>query len=119
MKKYLDFYCFVTLYDFLSLKNDVNVPSKRNKHKNFKKIIFWWHLQGHWRKEQDPEPDPLVKDTDPRIRIRIQMSRIRNTITKKYLPFDRYSGPTVIYPGNKLSEKLFYFTSELNFVQAR
>jgi hypothetical protein len=32
------------------------------------------------RKEQDPEPDPLVKGTDPRIRIRIRtkMSRIQN-----------------------------------------
>jgi hypothetical protein len=30
-KKNLDFYCFVTL----SLKNDVNVPSKSNKQKNF------------------------------------------------------------------------------------
>ncbi len=27
-KKNLDYYCFVTLDDFLSLKNDVNVPSK-------------------------------------------------------------------------------------------
>jgi hypothetical protein len=33
-KKNLDSYCFVTLLDFLSLKNDVNVPSKSNKKKN-------------------------------------------------------------------------------------
>jgi hypothetical protein len=33
-KKNLDSYYFVTLLDFLSLKNDVNVPSKSNKHKN-------------------------------------------------------------------------------------
>ncbi len=33
----------------LSLKNDVNVP------KEAKKIIFCWHLEGHWREEQDPE----------------------------------------------------------------
>jgi hypothetical protein len=33
--------------DFLSLKNDVNVPSKRNKHENFKLIIFCWRLEGH------------------------------------------------------------------------
>jgi hypothetical protein len=26
---------FVTLFDFLSLKTDVNVPSKSNKQKNF------------------------------------------------------------------------------------
>jgi hypothetical protein len=30
-KKNLDSYQFVTLFDFLSLKNDVNVPSKSNK----------------------------------------------------------------------------------------
>jgi hypothetical protein len=36
MKKNLDIYCFATSSgDFLSLKNDVNVPSERNKHKNF------------------------------------------------------------------------------------
>ncbi len=30
----LDSYYFVTLFDFLSLKNYVNVPSKSNKQKN-------------------------------------------------------------------------------------
>jgi hypothetical protein len=33
--KNFDSYCFVTLLDFLSLKNDVNVPLKSNKQKNF------------------------------------------------------------------------------------
>jgi hypothetical protein len=28
------------LYDFLSLKNDVNVASKSNKHKNLEKIVY-------------------------------------------------------------------------------
>ncbi len=32
-KKNLDSYYFVTLFDFLSLKYDVNVPSKSNKQK--------------------------------------------------------------------------------------
>jgi hypothetical protein len=32
-KKNLDSYYFVTLFDFLSLKNDVNVASKRKKQK--------------------------------------------------------------------------------------
>ncbi len=32
-KKNLDSYYFVTLFDFLSLKNDVNVPSKSTKQK--------------------------------------------------------------------------------------
>ncbi len=29
----LNSYCFVTFFDFLSLKNNVNVPSKSNKQK--------------------------------------------------------------------------------------
>jgi hypothetical protein len=33
-KKNLDSFYFVTLFDFLSLKNYVNVPSKSNKQKN-------------------------------------------------------------------------------------
>jgi hypothetical protein len=32
-KKNLESYYFVTLFDFLSLKNNVNVPSKTNKQK--------------------------------------------------------------------------------------
>ncbi len=36
-KKTLDSFCFfILLFDFLSLKNDINVPSKRNKQKNLK-----------------------------------------------------------------------------------
>jgi hypothetical protein len=38
-KENLDFFCFLPFYDFLSSKNDVNVPSKRKKHKNFEKKI--------------------------------------------------------------------------------
>ncbi len=68
------------LYDFLSLKNDVNGAFKkyRNKQKNFaKKNIFCWYLEGHWwRKERDP--DPQVSGTDPRIRIRTKTSWIHN-----------------------------------------
>ncbi len=32
-KKNLDSFYFVTLFDFLSLKNDVNLPTKSNKQK--------------------------------------------------------------------------------------
>jgi hypothetical protein len=47
-KKNIDSYYFVTLFDFLSLENYVNVPSKSNKQQNvFKKIVFCWHLEGH------------------------------------------------------------------------
>jgi hypothetical protein len=35
-KKNLDSYYFVTHFDFLSLKNDVNVPLKINQQKNKK-----------------------------------------------------------------------------------
>ncbi len=41
---------------------------KRNKAKKRRKIIYCWHLEDPWRKEQDlepdPHPDPLVKGTD-------------------------------------------------------
>ncbi len=43
------------LCDFLSLKDDVNVPSKSNKVIS-KKIIFSCHFEGHWRKWQNPAP---------------------------------------------------------------
>jgi hypothetical protein len=40
-KKNLDFNCFLwLLYDFLSFKNDVNVPSKSNKKKKNSFILF-------------------------------------------------------------------------------
>jgi hypothetical protein len=32
-----------------------------------------------WRKESDPDPDPLVRGTYPGIRIRTKMSRVPNT----------------------------------------
>ncbi len=65
------------LFDFLSLKNDVNVPSKTNK-----------YPEGQWRKS-----DPLVIGKISRIKIRIRihtkMSWIRNTGThtlSNYIP---------------------------------
>ncbi len=35
IRKNLDSYCFVTFFDFLALKNDVNVPSKSTEQINF------------------------------------------------------------------------------------
>ncbi len=35
---------------------------------------------------QDPDPDPLVRGTDMRIRIRTKMSRIRNTVRNSSVP---------------------------------
>ncbi len=56
---------------FLSVKNDVNVPTKRNKQKH------------RITDEKEPDKDPLVRSTDPRIRIRPKMSRIRNTVNNR------------------------------------
>ncbi len=84
----LDFYCFVSsLWPFIF---EEWCKCTFKKELVFKKNIFC----GHWRKEQDlaPDLDPLVKGTDPRIRIRIwmdpyQMSRIRNTGGGRFLHF--------------------------------
>ncbi len=70
----------VTCYYLLSfLKTDVNVPSIGHEQKKVEKTyryFFCWFFESHLQKEQDP--DPL--SSDPRIRIRIKMSRIRNTV---------------------------------------
>ncbi len=46
---------------------------------SYKRKIFFWSLKS--LEESDPEfdPDPLVRGTDPQIRIRTKMSRIPNT----------------------------------------
>ncbi len=44
-----------------------------------KNLVFCWRLEGQWRKQQDPDPDPLVRGMDPRVRIHTKMSWIRNT----------------------------------------
>ncbi len=51
---------------FLSLKNDVNVPSKSNKQKNLNKVIFVAFLKVIDKNSRvpDPDPDPLVTGTD-------------------------------------------------------
>jgi hypothetical protein len=40
---------------------------RKNKQKTKKKIILCCCLEGHWRQEQDPVPDPvlLVRGPDP------------------------------------------------------
>jgi hypothetical protein len=55
---------FVVTFYFI-FENYVNV--KRNKQKN---LVTY------------PDPDSLVRSTDPRIRIRTKMSRIRNTAAR-------------------------------------
>ncbi len=51
-------------------------------------MVFCWHLEGQWRKKQDP--DPLVRGMDPRIRIHSIMSWIRKTATNIYDEFPVY-----------------------------
>jgi hypothetical protein len=48
--------------------------------KNYFLLVSWCH----WRKDQDPvpDPDPIVRGTDTRIRIVTKMSRIQNTRIK-------------------------------------
>ncbi len=60
-KKNLDSYRFVTTFDFLSLKNDVNVPPKSNEQKPFFNSFF----------------DGVLKVNDENSRIRIRRIRIR------------------------------------------
>jgi hypothetical protein len=57
-----------------------------------KKLGKKYFFLGHTRKEQDPNPDPLVRGTDPRIRIRTltNMSRIRKNAYRAY-KFDLFS----------------------------
>ncbi len=64
-KKNLDFYSFAPLLcDFMSLKNDVNVPLFRIRIRRFLGL---------------PDPNPLVRGTDVRIHIRTKTARILNT----------------------------------------
>jgi hypothetical protein len=58
-------------------ENDVNVPSKSKKQKKIRKIKF---LLQSPESDLEPDSDPLVRGTDPQIRIRTKMSRNRNTV---------------------------------------
>ncbi len=82
-KKNLDFYSFVTSLWLSIFEELCKCISKKTREKNYFLLASGRLL----RKEQDPEldpeldPDPLVRGTDPRIRIwiRTKMSQIRNT----------------------------------------
>ncbi len=85
-KKNLDSSYFATLFEFLSLKNDVNVASTvKSRKKCVKKLFFGAILKVNDENRririQDPDRDPLVRGMDPWIRIRIhpKMSWIHNT----------------------------------------
>ncbi len=83
--------------DFLSLKIDVNVPSKRNK----QKIIFVGILKVN-DKIADPDPDPLVIGTDPRNRIRANVTDPQHWFLESKM---RTFCPSLRFPRNS-SEKL-------------
>jgi hypothetical protein len=78
----------VTPFDFLSLKNDVNVPSNSNKQKFFLHLFFVGILKVSVENSriliQDPDPAPLISGMDPRIRIHSKMSWIRSTAGNLY-----------------------------------
>ena len=62
---------------------DMNIYSINNKTDHIsEKYIFWYFPDFRSDLEQDPDPDLLFHETDPRIRIRIhiKMKRIRNTV---------------------------------------
>ncbi len=108
------------LYDFLSLKNDVNIPTESNKQKNLDKNKFllksWKSLTKKQDPDPNPDPDPLVRGIDPRIRIRFRtkiswtrytgfycwiyfFSRIRSTYTS---PSTRLICTTVLFSTPRL-----------------
>jgi hypothetical protein len=76
--KNIDSHCFVTSFGLFIFENDVNVPSKRNKQKNFKKknlfsvgILKVNDENSRIRSESgptdpDPVPDPHKNVMDPR-----------------------------------------------------
>ena len=76
---------FWLLYDFLSLKLLWIYLQKVISKETLKIIIFFcWRHEGPGWKLQDPhpDPDPLVRGIDPRIRIRAKISWICNTVKK-------------------------------------
>jgi hypothetical protein len=70
-RTYLDSYYFVTLFDFLSLKNNVNVPSESNKQKRLcqksklKKKKFKNYFFAGILKVKDESSRIRIQDLDP------------------------------------------------------
>ncbi len=53
------------LFDFLSLKNDVNVPSKSNMQKKLEKLVFCCDENSRIRRHGSLDPDPYQNIMDP------------------------------------------------------
>ncbi len=96
-KKNLYFYCFVTSLWLIIFEEWCKCTPKEVISKTKKKIIFCWRPEGHWRKEQDPQRELLVRGTDPPIQVRTKMSRIRNTGCYTQRLFPTNSGPRRSY----------------------
>ncbi len=86
------------------VRNIVNVPSKINKQKNRRKFLGG-HLEGHWRKEQDP--DLYIRGTDLRIRIRAKISRIRNTVKKIGFWYAQITSIVILLCQDSLESSIF------------
>jgi hypothetical protein len=74
------------------MKNDVNVVLNSNMQKTAIAILIEYRITDE--KGQDPDPDPPVSGTYPRIRIPMKMSRIRNTaqqLTSRFAPVKKRS----------------------------
>jgi len=101
--KNLDFYSFAVLQLFnnlLPLKIDVNIPAVSNKQK---KIFFVGTLKAM---KKGAGSGSIIQCMDPRIRIRIKMSRIRNTDSR---PTSSPSSSCGTRPSFR--QDLFYFKS--------
>ncbi len=48
---------FTSFFDLLSMKTNLNIPQKVGT-VICKKTYIFWHLLSHWRKKQDPDPEP-------------------------------------------------------------
>ncbi len=92
-KKNFDFYCFATFFDFLFLKNDINLPSKSNKQKNFSiYLVFFWRLESQWRIENS------------RIRIHSSEASIRGSRSGSTTQFNGSATLVSISPSPLLGE---------------
>jgi hypothetical protein len=77
--KNLDFYCFfLLLYVFLSLKKEVNVPSKSNPQKNIGEKLFFVCIL----KVTDEKSRIRSRTCQSVVRIHTKMSRIHNTASE-------------------------------------
>ncbi len=97
MKKSLDFYFFWDFFWLFIFEEWCKCIIKRIRIQNWKKKnTFCWHPEGHWRKEQDQEPeplpDPLVNGTVPRIRICTKMSRIPGILASRLKISNEWNG---------------------------